>query len=1059
MDVHPHPGPIITDIHSLDIFHLNSRSIRHKLDNIYDVADDFHVLCFSETHLDPSIGTDALELEGFDTPLRKDRSQHGGGVMVYISNSLKYERHEEFEDPRLESIWLEVKLKMQNILICCFYRSDFNTSQSVFISSMQTSIEMAIDYCPNIILVGDININFIHMPNAQLQDCLSLFNLTNVITEPTRTIGQSSTLIDPILVTDPCRVLDSGVIPVSDQISDHKATYVSLKIQTDLSNSYYRDIWNYKNADYDKLNKCIFQFDWDSVINDNVTVDDACNKFTSIFLEFCKECIPRKKVLIRPNDKPWFNSELRYNIRLRDRLRKKAFKTNNNFDKIRYKRQRNRVNNMKKNAKENFNDTIDDILSNSETGSKSFWQIMGRFMGKSQCSFKVPPLSNADDIYSFSDQDKATTLNDYFCSISTIDDLNIELPVFENRTEISLSHIVITQSEVTDILNTLKVNKATGPDGISHRMLKNCSISLAIPLCLLFNLSLRLHTYPSLWKLAHITPIFKKGDKSVASNYRPISLISCVGKSFERILFKHVYNHLDSNSLIYKYQSGFLPGHSTVHHLIESIHNTCLALENFETSCQVFCDISKAFDRVWHRGLLLKMERYGIRGDLLLWFKSYLENRNQKVCINESLSSSRNITAGVPQGSVLGPLLFLIYINDISENLQGSARLFADDTSLSYSLRNLQNLQLIINDDLKHLHEWARRWLITFNPSKTEVLLISNTFIDFDMQLVMDNSVLKIVDMHKHLGVTLSSNNKWNKHVELIIKSASKQVSYLRKAKYQFSKEILSKLYCTYIRPLLEYASEVWDGCTQTDAYRFEQVQLIAARIVTGLPVFASLNSIYVETGWKTLAERRKTKKLTLMYKIVNNDAPSYLTDLLPSRVDVMSNYNLRNSQNFEIPFARLCSFESSFFPSTLRLWNSTEESIRNAPTLSAFKSNIKKQPFRIHQFPSTKDRLNDIILTRIRHNCSNLNADLFRVNISANSNCRCGAVNENVHHYFLECILYVEQRNRLFSSINPLVNVHLKLITNGNAALNAETNAVIHSAVLKYIKDTHRFM
>ena len=145
--------------------------------------------------------------------------------MVYISNSLKYERHEEFEDPRLESIWLEVKLKMQNILICCFYRSDFNTSQSVFISSMQTSIEMAIDYCPNIILVGDINIDFIHMPNAQLQDCLSLFNLTNVITEPTRTIGQSSTLIDPILVTDSCRVLDSGVIPVSDQISHHKATY------------------------------------------------------------------------------------------------------------------------------------------------------------------------------------------------------------------------------------------------------------------------------------------------------------------------------------------------------------------------------------------------------------------------------------------------------------------------------------------------------------------------------------------------------------------------------------------------------------------------------------------------------------------------------------------------------------------------------------------------------------------------------------------------------------------------------------------------------------------
>ena len=215
---------------------------------------------------------------------------------------------------------------------------------------------------------------------------------------------------------------------------------------------------------------------------------------------------------------------------------------------------------MKKNAIENFNDTIYGILSNSVTGSKSFWQIMGRFMEQSQYSFKVPPLSNADDAYTFSDQDKATTLNDCFCSISTIDDLNIELPVFKNRTEISLSHIVITQSEVPGILNTL-----TDTTGHHHRMLKNCAVSLAIPLCLLFNLSLRLYTYPSLWKLAHITPIFKKGDKSVASNYRPISLISCVGKFFERILFKHVYNHLDSNSLIYKYQSGFLPGHSIVH--------------------------------------------------------------------------------------------------------------------------------------------------------------------------------------------------------------------------------------------------------------------------------------------------------------------------------------------------------------------------------------------------------------------------------------------------------------------------------------------------------------
>ena len=189
---------------------------------------------------------------------------------------------------------------------------------------------------------------------------------------------------------------------------------------------------------------------------------------------------------------------------------------------------------------------------------------------------------------------------------------------------------------------------------------------------------------------------FQKGRQITSSNYRPISLVSCVGKSFERVIFKHVYNHLITNSLIYQYQSGFLPGHSTVHHLIELVHHTCLALEKYEINCQIFCDISKAFDRVWHRGLLLKQENYGINGNLLLWFEDYLQNRSQTIFINENFSSHKSTTAGVPQGYVLGPLLFLIYVNDISDDLTGVARLFADDTSPSYSSADLQQMEIIL---------------------------------------------------------------------------------------------------------------------------------------------------------------------------------------------------------------------------------------------------------------------------------------------------------------------------------------------------------------------------
>ena len=268
---------------------------------------------------------------------------------------------------------------------------------------------------------------------------------------------------------------------------------------------------------------------------------------------------------------------------------------------------------------------------------------------------------------------KATALNEYFCKISTIDDADVELRRFENRTETFLPVISVEQSEVIDSLSILKVNKATGPDGISHRMLRQTSKTIFLPLCNLFNLSLKTNTYPALWKIAHVMPVFKKGYKSQTNFFNQLR--------WKVILFKNVYNHLIENSLVYKYQSGFLPGHSTVHHLIESIHHTYLSLENHEINCQIFCDISKAFDRVWHRGLILKLKKYGIRGDLLQWFESYLTNRSQQVRINDSLSFPKHTNAGVPQGSVLGP--FFIYINDLANSLEGSASLFADDTSIS----------------------------------------------------------------------------------------------------------------------------------------------------------------------------------------------------------------------------------------------------------------------------------------------------------------------------------------------------------------------------------------
>ena len=211
-------------------------------------------------------------------------------------------------------------------------------------------------------------------------------------------------------------------------------------------------------------------------------------------------------------------------------------------------------------------------------------------------------------------------------------------------------------------------------------MLKLCPNNIALPLQIIFNKSLHQSKYPTNWKLTQVIAVFKKGDSSLPSNCRPISLICCVGKIMERVIYKHVYNYLHQNKLIYEYQSGFLPKHSTVHQLLEIYKSILNSLEKKEANCFVFCDFSKAFDKVWHRGLLYKMKAYGIIGNLINWLKSYLKARRQKVVIKNNSSAYCEISAGVPQGFVLNPLLFSIYINDIADKLISLNRLFADDT-------------------------------------------------------------------------------------------------------------------------------------------------------------------------------------------------------------------------------------------------------------------------------------------------------------------------------------------------------------------------------------------
>ena len=231
----------------------------------------------------------------------------------------------------------------------------------------------------------------------------------------------------------------------------------------------------------------------------------------------------------------------------------------------------------------------------------------------------------------------------------------------------------------------------------------------------------------------------------------------------------------------------------------------------------VFCDISKAFDKVWHKGLLFKLRQNGIKGNLLAWISNYLSSRKQRVQINSSTSSLLSVNAGVPQGSVLGPLLFLVYVNDIADNLLSLVRLFADDSSLFFSAANLRDIEGIINHDLGLISVWAKKWLVDFNPIKTVAMLFTLRPLDFLPILNFNDSIINFVESHKHLGITLTFNGQWHTHIETILCSAYKVLGIMRKLKYRFTRQALNQMYVSYVRPLLEYSSIVWDGCSEQD--------------------------------------------------------------------------------------------------------------------------------------------------------------------------------------------------------------------------------------------------
>ena len=366
----------------------------------------------------------------------------------------------------------------------------------------------------------------------------------------------------------------------------------------------------------------------------------------------------------------------------------------------------------------------------------------------------------------------------------------------------------------------------------------------------------------------------------------------------------------------------------------------------------------------------------------------------------------------------------------------------------------------MINEDLEQINQWAKKWHVTFSPPKTKELLISRIRNKpFHPPLKLDNVEITRVPQHKHLGLTLTSDLSWKTHIDGVVDKATKRLGILRSLKFKVDRLSLERIYMSFIRPILEYGDIIWDSPMEVLA-PLENVQLNAARIVTGATARCSTNGLYAETAWQPLAKRREMHRLALYYKIVNGNAPKYLIDLLPSTVQDRTTYNLRNRSQRDTQLTRLNCLTYSFFPTTTKLWNDLSNEIKARPSISAFKSVLTKGLPKKNPLYYFGGRLEACIHARLRIENSPLKADLANsLHVIDSPLCPCGSGREeNAEHFFFNCPLYDEQRLTMKNELLPFVINNVDFLLYGLQSENHVDNILIFSAVHKFIRNTKRF-
>ena len=938
----------------LRILNINFQSLKNKLPLLINTIDTMKpdIIIGTETWLNPSIKDSEIFPQNFKI-FRKDRNtsptcKTGGGVLLAISDQFICDEALELSpDDDTEIVWAKINIKGKKTLyVSSFYNP--KTSDTNSLVGLEKSLKRASNIKnAAVIMGGDFNLPGFNWEDNSLKpgtnhtkqhycliDILNDTGLTQIVKEPTR----NGNILDLIITNLPNQVSRSKIIP---GISDHDIVYTEFHIAPHKTKLPPRNIPIYKNANWNSI-KSELTVLYEQIIkfHQEKDVDSLWNIFKCKLHDLIKEHIPHKQIKSK-SSLPWISAELKKLIQKRNRLYKKAKKSGDSHDRSKAKELKHII---QRKIRQTYWKYIEDIITpNAQSHGNPMKRFWSYIKSKKTDYNGISALKQNGKLVQ-DPKSKAEALNNQFQSVFN-SNKKLTPEQFQNKCHIPskpqypiMPTFEITTPGICKLLKNLNINKAAGPDEIKPKVLHDLAEQIAPILTILFQKSLSTGQVPLDWKNANISPIYKKGEKTNPENYRPISLTCICSKILEHIVCSNIMNHSDKHNILYPLQHGFQKSKSCVSQLIEFTNDVALNVDNGKQTDILIMDFSKAFDKVNHTLLLHKLRYYGINEQVITWLGNLLEDRRQSVVLEGERSEPLEVKSGVPQGSVIGPCLFLFYINDIPVGIDSTVRLFADDTIMYLTISSMSDAQKLQND-LDKLASWENKWDMSFHPQKCNVLSITNNRSIIHYPYILHGNLLEHVDKAKYLGVTLQSNFKWDAHINNITNKAYSTLGFLRRNLKINSPKIKQQAYFSLVRPSLEYACAVWDPHTQRDKSTLEMVQRRAARYVTNRHRNrSSVGDMLDRLNWDSLEDRRTKMRLSTFYQITKSSISVDKNILVkPQRLS-----RNMHQHSFQKIACRTEVYKYSFFPRTVVDWNRLPPDIATSESITSFKSTLQ---------------------------------------------------------------------------------------------------------------------